>query len=97
MIPATRIASSSSGLRDGVKIRHGQRAASGADASPAPRSLGSTPAHSSEDLPAPDTPDTTSRPGPVSRADMSSRTFVAACSRPKNQAASRSPNARNPL
>ena len=61
---ATRSASSSSGARPGVSTRHGQPAAPGADGSPAPRIRGSTPARSSDDLPAPDTPDTTIRPAP---------------------------------
>ena len=93
---ATRTASSSSGARAGVNNRHGQDADPGADASPAPRSRGSTPARSSEDLPAPDTPDTTSSPAPFSCRDIRSSTWVAAASRPKKNAASRSSNALSP-
>ena len=93
---ATRTASSSSGARVGVNTRHGHDAASGADASPAPRIRGSTPARSSDDLPAPDTPDTTSRPAPCRCRDIRSSTSAAAASRPKKNAASCSSNALSP-
>ena len=93
---ATRTASSSSGARAGVNSRHGQDAAPGADTSPVPRIRGSTPARSSDDLPAPDTPDTTSRPAPSSCRDIRASTWVAAASRPKKNAASRSSNALSP-
>ena len=93
---ATRSASSSSGARPGVNTRHGHDADSGADASPAPRIRGSTPACSSDDLPAPETPDTTSRPAPCSCRDIRSSSSVVAASRPKKNAASCSSNALNP-
>src|ERR1019366_9628153 len=93
---APRTASSSNGARAGVNNRHGQHADPGADASPAPRIRGSTPARSSDDLPAPDTPETTSRPCPSRRRDIRSSTSVAAASRPKKNAASCSSNALSP-
>jgi hypothetical protein len=79
-----------------VNTRHGHAADSGAAASPSVRSRGSIPACSSEDLPAPETPDTTSRPAPSSRCDIRSSIAVAAASRPKKNAASRSSYAFNP-
>ena len=94
--PATRTANSSSGARAGVNNRHGQYAAPGAETSPVPRILGSTPARSSDDLPAPDTPDTTSGPVPFNCRDIRASTCVAAASRPKKNAASRSSNAFSP-
>ena len=72
------------------------RADPGADASPAPRIRGSTPACSSDDLPAPETPDTTSRPAPCSCRDIRSSSSVVAASRPKKNAASCSSNALSP-
>ena len=84
---AIRTASSSTGLFPGVNIRHGHDAASGATASPASRNRGSTPARNNEDLPAPDTPDTTSIPiPPLRRADIrprQGRCFLAAEEQPR--------------
>ena len=79
-----------------MNTRHGQDADPGADASPAPRIRGSTPARSSDDLPAPETPEITSRPGPGQSRDSRSSTSVAAASRPKKNAASCSSNALSP-
>jgi hypothetical protein len=94
---ATRTASSSSGDRPGAKTAHGHDAAPGTPASPAPRSRGSTPARSSDDFPAPDAPDTTTTPAPPAAArDIRRSTSVAASSRPKKNAASRSSNAPSP-
>jgi hypothetical protein len=67
---AIRAANSSKGLGPGVNTRHGHDVASGADFSPAPRNWGSTPARTSEDLPAPDTP--TPPAGPAPQADETS-------------------------
>jgi hypothetical protein len=93
---ATRSASSSSGALVGVNTTHGHHAAPGATASPSARTCGSTPARSSDDLPAPDTPDTTKSPVPARPRDIRSSTCAVAASRPKKNAASRSPNALSP-
>src|SRR6516165_9906171 len=93
---ATRSASSSNGARVGVNARQGHDAAPGAAASPSARTRGSTPARSSDDFPAPDASDTTSRPTPPSCRDIRSSTWAVAASRPKNNAASCSPNAASP-
>ena len=93
---ATRSASSSSGARVGVNTTHGHDAAPGAAASPSARIRGSTPARSNDDFPAPDAPDTTSRPTPASSRDIRSSTAVVAASRPKNHPASCSPNTAQP-
>ena len=93
---ATRSASSSSGARVGVNNTHGHDAAPGAAASPSARIRGNTPARSNDDLPAPDAPDTTSRPTPASSRDIRSSTAVVAASRPKNHPASCSPNTASP-
>jgi hypothetical protein len=79
-----------------VNTRHGHDAAPGAASSPSARSRGSTPARSSDDLPAPDTPDTTSSPAPSRRRDIRSSTWAVAASRPKKNAASCSSNAASP-
>ncbi len=76
---ATCVASSSSGLRPGVKTTDGHDAASGTPGSPAFRHRDSTPARSSEDFPAPDTPETTTSPVPAKRADMRSSTRPSPC------------------
>ncbi|MBA2323845.1 MAG: hypothetical protein H0V92_07495 [Pseudonocardiales bacterium] len=97
---ATCFASSFSGAAVGVKIRYGQDAEPGA--SSPPRILGSTPAANSEDLPDPDTPDTTSSsdqldcPEPFSSPDIRSSTLEAASSRPKKILSSSSENASSP-
>lgn len=65
------------GARDGVNKRQGQALAPGADARPAPRIGGSTPARRSEDLPTPDTPDPISRAGLFRRRDIRSCTPIA--------------------
>ena len=93
---ATRSASSSSGAWVGVNTTDGHDAAPGADASPAARIRGNSPARSNDDLPAPDTPDTTSSPAPASSRDIRSSTWPVAASRPKKNAASCSPNAASP-
>ncbi len=59
---ATRSASSSSGARVRVNPTHGHDPAPGAAASPSSPIRGNTPARSKHDFPAPDAPDTTSRP-----------------------------------
>lgn len=68
----------------------------GASANPLPRNSGSTPARSSEDLPAPDTPDTTTTEGAANRLDIRASNSVVALSRPQKNGASRSPNEFNP-
>ena len=93
---ATRSASSSSGARVGVNNTHGHDAAPGAATSPSARIRGSTPARSNDDFPAPDAPDTASRPTPASSRDIRSSNALAAASRPKNHPASYSPNTASP-
>src|SRR5262249_32576345 len=85
-----------SGAGGGVTPARGPHAAPGASDSPAHRIRGSTPARSSDDFPAPETPDTTSRPTPASSRDIRSSTSMVAASRPKNNAASRSSNTASP-
>jgi hypothetical protein len=65
--------------RPGRGERHTRRrAAPGAAASPSARIRGSTPARSSDDLPAPDAPDSTSSPVPTRRRDIRSSSATAA-------------------
>jgi hypothetical protein len=79
-----------------VNTRQGHDVAPGAAASPVVRIRGSTPARSSDDFPAPDTPDTTSSPVPASSRDIRSSSALTVASRPKKNAASRSPNTASP-
>ena len=79
-----------------MKTTHGHHAAPRAAASPSARIRGNTPARSSDDFPAPDTPDTISSPVPATCRDIRSSTWAVAASRPKNNAASCSPNAASP-
>ena len=79
-----------------MKTTHGHHAAPRAAASPSAPIRGNTPARSSDDFPAPDTPDTISSPVPATCRDIRSSTWAVAASRPKNNAASCSPNAASP-